>query len=117
MAVAAWILSVPLILEFVFGPLNLWRERTTENWVRFTGYSVTAAKQVAAPVKLAAGALLAAGLVWRPAGLAGAAAAVAISAFYLVRLAAPSRRALDGIAAFVLFGGLAAALLAVQLAR
>lgn len=117
MTVAAIVLSIPLILEFVFGPLNLWRERTTGNWVRFTGYSVVAAKRYAAPVKLGCAVLLATGLAWRPASLAGAVAACAVSAFYLVRLTAPSRRALDGVAAFTLFGALAAALLAVQLAR
>ena len=117
MAVAAILLAIPLILEFVFGPLNLWRERTTSNWVRFTGWSVAAAKRVAAPIKLGCAVLLVAGLAWRPASIAGAAAACAVSAFYLVRLAAPSRRALDGIAAFVLFGALAASLLAIQLAR
>jgi hypothetical protein len=116
-AVAAIVLSIPLILEFVFGPLNLWREHTTANWIRFTGYSPNAAKRYAAPVKLACAVLLAAGLAWRTASIAGAVAACAVSAFYLVRLAAPSRRAGDGVAAFVLFGALAAGLLAVQLAR
>lgn len=48
MTVAAAILSVSLILEFVFGPLNLRTGRTMDNFVRFTGFRPT----VAAPGQL-----------------------------------------------------------------
>lgn len=118
MTLVLYLMSLPLIAEFVFAPLNLWNGRTTANWVRYTGLPPRSAQLFAAPVKLITAALLVIGLVWRPAGLAGAAACVAIALFYLARLAHPARRAaIDGILAFTLFGGLAVALLAVQLLR
>ena len=36
MRIAAIVLSVPLIVEFVFAPLNLWTGRTIGNFIRFT---------------------------------------------------------------------------------
>jgi hypothetical protein len=117
MTIIVWALSLSLVAEFVFAPVNLWRGRTTANFTRFTGFSTAAANRVFAPAKLATGAALTAGLVWSPFGAAGAAAALVISILYLVRLAHPSRRAPDGIAAFGLFGSLAAALLVVDLLR
>lgn len=113
-----YVMSVPLIAESVFAPVNLWKGRTTANWVRFTGLSPRSAQVFAAPVKLVTAALLILGLVWRPAGLLGAGACVAIALFYLVRLWHPVRRgAVDGVVAFMLFGGLGAAVFAVQLVR
>lgn len=116
MTVAAVILSAPLILEFVFGPVNLWTRRTMDNFVRFTGFRPAVATQVFAPAKLMTAALLIAGLFVRGLSVVGAGLALAISAVYLSRLAAPGRRDPSGLVAFLLFGALAAALLAVRLA-
>jgi hypothetical protein len=113
MTIAIWILSVPLIAEWVMAPVNLWTGRTLALFTRFTGLSPDVARRAFAPVKLAAAVLLAAGLAFRPLTLAGAALTIVICALYLVRLAAPGRRAGDGIAAFTLFGALAVALLLV----
>lgn len=117
MTIAIWILSVPLIAEWVMAPVNLWTGRTMPLFARFTGFSPPVARRVFAPAKAVAAMLLAAGLALRPLGIAGAALSVAIGAVYLIRLAAPGRRAADGIGAFGLFGALAAALLALQLLR
>ncbi len=117
MTAATWALSLPLIAEVIFGPVNLWTGRTIENWIRFTGLSPGSARVVAAPLKLVTAVLLAAGIWLRDLGAAGAGLAVAIALFYLVRLAHPRRRARDGIAAFTIFGMLAAGLLVVQLGR
>lgn len=117
MTAAIWTLSILSIAEFTFAPVNLWTGRTTANFTRFTGLPPTVATRALAPAKLAAAVLIAAGLVWSRSGAAGAAAALAISLFYLARLAHPRRRAVDGVAAFTLFGALAGALLVLQLAR
>lgn len=117
MTVATYALSAPLIAESLLAPLNLWRGRTIGNWYRFTGLDARIAHRLAAPAKLTTAALLIAGLVVRSFGVVGAAAALAIAVFYLVRLAYPGRRAADGIVAFTLFGLIAGALLAIQLLR
>jgi hypothetical protein len=118
MTLLLYLMSVPLIAESAFAPVNLWRGRTTANWIRFTGLSTRSAHFFAAPVKLVTAGLLIVGVAWRPAGLAGSAACVVIALFYLVRLAHPARRgAVDGLAAFALFGGLGGALFAVQFLR
>jgi hypothetical protein len=116
MTAAIWILSVVLITEFVFAPVNLWTGRTMRNYMRFTGLPPWFATSVLAPVKLATALSLAAGLAVRALGIAGAALALAISCFYLVRLAQPGRRDPAGLAGFTLFGALASALLALRLA-
>ena len=116
MSAVAVILTVPLLLEFIFAPFNLWTGRTMDNFVRFTGWAPRVARTVFAPVKLATAVVLAVGLFLRGASIAGAALALAISLVYLVRLAHPRRRDGAGLAAFILFGALAAALLIVALA-
>lgn len=116
MTVAAVILSALLALEFVFAPVNLWTGRTMDNYRRFTGLPESFATHVLAPVKLATAVALIVG-IWVPAAsVVGAAAALLISVFYLVRLAAPGRRDPAGLAGFLVFGALAAALLVVRLA-
>jgi hypothetical protein len=117
MTIAIWIVSLPLIAEWVMAPVNLWTGRTMPLFTRFTGYPPAVARRVFAPVKLGCAALLGAGLAVRPLSLAGAALTIAICAVYLARLAAPGRRAPDGIMAFTLFGALGLALLVLQLAR
>lgn len=112
----AIILAVPLILEFVFAPINLWTGRTTPNFVRFTGYEPRIATTLFAPIKLITAALLVVGLAVPSVGIVGATAALAISAVYLVRLSARDRRDPAGLLGFALFGVLAAALLALLLA-
>lgn len=117
MTIAIWILSIPLIAEWVMAPVNLWTGRTMPLFAKFTGFSPEVARRVFAPVKAVAAVLLAAGLALRPLSIAGAALTIAICGVYLIRLAAPGRRAADGIGAFGLFGGVAVALLALQLLR
>jgi hypothetical protein len=116
MTAAVWVLSLLLVAEFVFAPVNLWTGRTMANFVRFTGLPPRFASRLLAPVKLTTALVLAAGLAVRAASIAGAAAAVAISCFYLVRLAQPGRRDPAGLAGFLIFGGMACALLALRLA-
>jgi hypothetical protein len=115
MTAAIWILSVPLIAEFVFAPVNLWTGRTMGNYIRFTGLPPWFATRVLAPVKLATAILLFAGLAVRVLGVVGAAVAVVISGFYLVRLAGVGRRDRAGVAGFAVFGALACALLALRI--
>lgn len=111
MTAAIWTLSILSIAEFAVAPLNLWSGRTMPNFTRFTGLQPKVATRVFAPVKLATAAALAAGLAFPALGLAGAALATGICAFYLLRLLAPGRRHLDGIAGFAVFGSWALALL------
>jgi hypothetical protein len=116
MTAAIWILSLLLIAEFAFAPVNLWTGRTIGNYVRFTGLPPQLATHVLAPVKLATALVLAAGLAVRALSITGATLAIAISCFYLVRLAQPGRRDPAGLAGFAIFGALATALLALRLA-
>jgi hypothetical protein len=109
-----WILSVPLIAEFVFGPINLWTGRTMGNYRRFTGLPPWFATRVLAPIKLATALALAVGLALRVMSIVGAALALAVSLFYLARLADPGRRDPAGLAGFAIFGALACALLALR---
>jgi hypothetical protein len=112
---AIWILSVPLIAEFAFAPANLWTGRTIGNYTRFTGLPPWSATRVLAPVKLAAAVLLAVGLAVRALSIVGAALTVAVSGFYLARLAEPGRRDPAGLAGLAVFGVLACALLALRI--
>lgn len=105
MTVAIWILSLPLIAEFVMAPVNLWTGRTMQNFTRFTGQSAALARTVFAPVKLAGAVLLAVGLAVAPAGLAGAVIIAAVCAAYVLLLAAPGRR--DPAGLFFFGAGLA----------
>ena len=111
MTIGIWILSLALIAEWVMAPVNLWTGRTMPAFIKFTGFAPRVAWLAFAPAKLAAAAALAAGLAFRPLTTAGAALTVAICAVYLIRLAAPSRRANDGLAAFTLFGAAGVTLL------
>lgn len=115
MSVLAIVLSAPLILEFVFAPINLWTGRTTDNFVCFTGFAPATARALFAPAKLVTAALLMGGLAVRDLSLAGGAAALAISCVYIVRLLERSRRDAAGLFGFALFGLLAAALLVVRI--
>jgi hypothetical protein len=114
-SVLTFAMSIPLILEFVFAPVNLWTGRTISNFVRFTGYEPWVARRVFAPAKLATAGLLVLGLAVRTSSVAGASAALAISLVYIARLLAPDRQHPAGLLGFVLFGLLAAALLTVRL--
>lgn len=117
MKVLIWVCSVPLIAEFVMAPFNLWSGHTMPNFVRFTGLSPAFATRVIAPLKLIGAVLLAGGLAQRQLGMAGAALLGLVSAFYLVRLIAPTRRHLDGLCAFGVSVLLAVAVLVLQLTR
>jgi len=116
MTVATATLSLLLAAEFVFAPVNLWTGRTMGNYTRFTGLPPRLATHVLAPVKLATALALIAGLAVRTLSIAGAAAALTISCFYLARLAQPGRRDPAGLAGFAVFGALACALLALRIA-
>jgi hypothetical protein len=113
---ATWIVSALLIAEFVFAPVNLWTGRTMGNYRRYTGLPAWFATRVLAPVKLVTAVFLAAGLAIGTLGIAGAALALAVSGFYLVRLAQPGRRDPAGLVGFAVFGALAATLLALRIA-
>jgi hypothetical protein len=105
------ILSVLLVAEFVFAPINLWTGRTIATFTRFTGLGPTTAARVVAPLKLASALAVAAGLAIPALSIAGSAAILAISCFYLLRLSHPTRRDAAGIAGFALFASWALALL------
>jgi hypothetical protein len=111
MTAAAVILSILLIAEFVFAPVNLWTGRTTGTFGRFTGLRATIATRVLAPVKLASAAAVAVGLAVPALSIAGAAVIIVICGFYLLRLSAPGRRDPAGIIGFAIFGAWAVALL------
>jgi hypothetical protein len=115
MKTVAIVLSVPLTLEFVFAPANLWTGRTVGNFVRFTGFDPRIGKVIFAPVKLATAVLLVAGLAVRDLSIAGAVLALAISTVYIARLLGRTRRDPAGLFGFALFAALAGALLAVRL--
>jgi hypothetical protein len=115
MKTVAIALSVPLILEFLFAPANLWTGRTIGNFVRFTGFNPSIGRTAFAPVKLATAVLLAAGLAVRDLSIAGAASALAVSTVYIVRLLGRTRRDPAGLLGFTFFGALAGALLAIRL--
>jgi hypothetical protein len=115
MTILAVVLSIPLILEFLFAPVNLWTGRTIDTFVRFTGFAPSVARALFAPAKLACAVLLLVGLVVWDASVAGAILALVISAVYLVRLLGRGRRDPAGLVGFGLFGLLAAALLVVRL--
>jgi uncharacterized membrane protein YphA (DoxX/SURF4 family) len=115
MRIAAIILSVLLIAEFVMAPINLWTGRTMPLFEKFTGHRPTTARRVFAPVKLVGAVLVLAGMLVRPLSVAGAAILTLVCGYYLVRLASPARRDGSGLAAFTLFGAWAAGLLVVRL--
>jgi hypothetical protein len=115
--VAIWILSLVVIAEFVASPINLWTGRNMHFLTEFTGFSPAATRSVFATVMLAGAALTAVGLAVRPLSIVGAAIITCACALYLVRLAAPGRRAASGIVAYLFFGGVAAALLILQATR
>jgi uncharacterized membrane protein YphA (DoxX/SURF4 family) len=114
MTVAIWILSLVLIAEFVASPINLWTGRNMHVFTEFTGFSPTTARRVFAPVMLVGAALIVVGLAVRPLSIVGAAIITCACVLYLVRLAAPGRRAASGIVAYLFFGGVAVALLTLQ---
>ena len=66
MRIAAIVLSVLLIAEFVMAPINLWTGRTMPLFEKFTGHRPDVARRVFAPVKLLGAALVLAGLFVRP---------------------------------------------------
>jgi len=114
MTVALWILSVPLIAEFVMAPVNLWTGRTMANFITYTGLAPGIARRVFAPAKLAGAILLAAGLAVPALGVAGALILAAVCAVYLLRLAAPGRRDAAGLAAFTVGLGCAIAVIVLR---
>jgi uncharacterized membrane protein YphA (DoxX/SURF4 family) len=113
--IAAVIVTLLLAAEFSFAPFNLWSGRTMGNFTTYTGLQPRFATHFLAPVKLVTALLLVVGLFLRPASIAGAALAIAISGIYLVRLAAPGRRNPVGLTGFIVFCALACALLALRL--
>ena len=115
MTIAAVIVTLLLAAEFSFAPFNLWTGRTMGNFTAYTGLPPRFATHFLAPVKLLTAVLLLAGVFLRPVSIAGAVLAIAISGFYLVRLAAPGRRDSSGLTGFIVFGALAGALLALRL--
>ena len=86
-------------------------------FTEFTGFSPTTGRNLFAPAMLVGAALMAVGLAIRPMGVAGAAIITSICVVFLIRLTAPGRCATLGIFAYLLFGGLATALLALQVMR
>ena len=112
-----WICSVPLVAEFAAAPVNLWTGRTLPNFIRFTGLPPWIARRVVAPAKLVGCGLLGVGLGVAPVGAAGAFVTSLISIFYLLRMAAPGRRQIDGLAAFGLTLALSGVVLVLQLQR
>jgi hypothetical protein len=113
--IAVVVVTLLLTAESSFAPFNLWSGRTMGNFTSYTGLPPRSATHFLAPVKLAAALVLAAGLFLRPASIAGAVLAIAISGFYLVRPAATGRRDPAGLTGFTVFCALACALLALRL--
>ena len=114
MTTAIVAISVPLIVEWVFAPVNLWTGRTMPNFTRFTGLPPQTATHVLAPIKLATALALTIGLAIPAASVAGALATLGICGFYLLRLTDPGRRDPAGLGGFTIFGGMALALLVLR---
>ena len=108
-------LSVLLIAEFVFAPINLWTGRTMPTFTRFTGLRPITAARVTAPLKFTCAGAVAAGLAVPALSMVGTAGIIAISCFYLLRLSHPDRRDPAGIAGFAIFGPWALALLLLRI--
>jgi hypothetical protein len=115
--VAIVVLSILLVAEFVMAPINLWTGRTMPFFLALTGHSEQVGRRVFAPLKLLGATLVAAGPAGRAPSLAGAAILTVVCLYYLVRIAAPSRRNRAGAFAFILFGSWALALLILQTVR
>ena len=116
MIVGVWLLSVVLVAEFIMSPINFWagRAQNLAYFRQFTGWPDRTARVVFAPLMLVGAVLIAAGIPWPPAAMAGSALIFAVCATFLLRLAAANRRAPIGIGAYVLFGACAAVLLLIQ---
>jgi hypothetical protein len=119
MMVAIWILSLISVAEFVASPINFWtgRAQNLQFFYQFTGWGTATAQRVWGPLQLAGAVLIAAGILNPVIGIVGASLIFTICSIYLVRLAAPGRRARSGIGAYAFFGACAAALLIVQILR
>lgn len=100
MTTAAVVVTLLLVAEFSFAPVNLWTGRTMGNFTAHTGLPPRFATHFLAPVKLIGALVLVTGLFLRAASIAGSALAIAISCFYLVRLAAKGRRDPAGLTGF-----------------
>ena len=117
MSVASWVLSLLLIAEFMASPIHLWNGRNMHFFTDFTGLSQSTGRNVCAPAMVVGAALMTVGLASRPMSIAGAAIIACVCAVFLVRLAALGRRAALGIFAYLVFEGLAVALLTLQVMR
>ncbi len=100
----------------MFAPVNPWTGGRWKSTAVTRGLPAWFATRVLAPVKLVTALSLDIGLAVGAFGIAGAALALAVSCFYLVRLARPGRRDPAGLAMFAVFGVLPAALLALRIA-
>jgi uncharacterized membrane protein YphA (DoxX/SURF4 family) len=114
--VVIWILSLLLILEFVFAPVNLITGRNVPLFTEFTGISDRRAVLLVAGLDALGAVLVAIGLFVRGVSIAGAALLTAVCGWYLVMMIVRRHRGM-GLAGFLLFGAWAVGLLAAQLLR
>jgi hypothetical protein len=111
---AVAVLSVLLILEFGFAPVNLIDGHNAPLFREYTGIHSHTGLVVVAWIDGIGAALVALGLFSRRVGIAGAGLLSALCAWYLVMILGHGANA-GGLAGFVLFGAWAVGLLWLQL--
>ncbi|MFF4650456.1 hypothetical protein [Streptomyces sp. NPDC001380] len=110
------ILSILLILEFSFAPVNLVTGRNAPLFTQFTGISSRNAMLVVAAVDALGALLVAVGLFAPKVSIAGAVLITALCAWYLVMMVRHGHFG-SGLVGFLLFGSWSVGLLWAQLAR
>lgn len=111
-----WILSILLILEFVFAPVNLITGRNAPLFTEFTGIESRTAMLVVAGLDALGALLVAIGLFAPKVSVAGAVLLTALCGWYIVMMVLNGHFGM-GMIGFLLFGSWAVGLLWAQLAR
>ncbi len=110
MSILSAALSVPLILEFTFAPINLVTGRNAHLFTEFTGITNRKAMLAVAAVNALGAGLLTAGLINRQAAVLGALVIGGVSAWYLIMMMKNKHFGI-GVPAFLLTGALALGIL------
>ncbi|MGH3415582.1 MAG: hypothetical protein ACRDVE_06885 [Actinocrinis sp.] len=110
MSILSAALSVPLILEFTFAPINLITGRNAHLFTEFTGLTSRPAMLTMAALNAAGAGLLTVGLINRQAAVLGALIIGGVSAWYLIMMMRNGHAGI-GVPAFLLTGALAVGIL------
>jgi hypothetical protein len=110
------VLSILLILEFSFAPVNLISGRNAPLFTQFTGITSRSAMLAVAAIDALGALLVAVGLFAPKVSITGAVLLTALCAWYLVMMVRHGHFG-SGMVGFLLFGSWSAGLLWAQLAR